>query len=236
MKAAKAVALTAGVLGLAGIAWAQSGRTKLVINGNPVYTDARRINGKLYVPLNDVAKALKMNVYAQPTQVVLRPAGGANQVGNKLSGKIGEELFTGKYRFSVTGVQETNSYSKRYTNRYNPAKTIQAQGGEKLVIVSCRLKNGTQTKDEFAFSTGNWGENTSLTDMDERSYQAHDYDVAADENAPLGAYALPGASVPFTIIFAVPQNAQVKDLVYSIVRYAQRADKKGTTVRVSLVR
>jgi hypothetical protein len=63
-----------------------------------------------------------------------------------------------------------------------------------------------------------------------------DYDVAADENAPLSAYALPGASVPFTIIFAVPQNIQVKDLVYSIVRYAQRTDKKGTTVRVSLVR
>jgi hypothetical protein len=224
-----------GALGIVGVAWAQS-KVKLVINGNPVYTTTRVIGGKTYVPLNDVATALKMKVYPQGGQIVLRPAGGANQLNTKFSGKIGEELFTGKFRFIVTDVQETQLYNKRWVNRYNTGKTVEAADGEKLVVITARLTNGTKVKDEWAFTTGNWAGNTALTDMDARAYQPYEYDVAADENAPLGAIALPGASVPFALVFRVPQNAQIKDLVYTIVRYQTRADNKGTDVRVSLQR
>lgn len=55
---------------------------------------------------------------------------------------------------------------------------------------------------------------TSLTDIDAQSYQPTGYDVMADEGAPLGKYALPGASLNFSIIFRVPPETKLKDLFF----------------------
>ena len=207
---------------------------KLVINGNPVTTDARKIGGRTYVPIEDVAKALNMQVFTTGGQIVLRPGGGANQIANQHVAKIGEELFTGKYRFQVNSIQELPKYQMKYANHFTYNKTVEAGEGEKLVVLDCCLKNGTAQKDEFVFSPTEWGENTALTDADEGAHQATAFDVAADEDAPMGAYALPGAAVRFAIVFKVPQNTKPQDLVFTIVRYAQRGSKKGTDVRVAL--
>ena len=207
---------------------------KLVINGNPVSTDIRKIDGKNYVPIEDVAKALNMQVFVSSGQYVLRPAGGANQVAGKRTGKIGEELFTGQYRFLVKSIQEANKYHMKYANKFTYNKDVEAAEGEKLVILDCQLKNGTTKKDEFAFSKKDFGGNTALADADGRSYEVDAYDVFADEDAPLGANALPGAAVPFAMVFRIPNSAKAQDLVYTIVRYVERANNKGTDVRVSL--
>lgn len=230
------VAVTAMVT--AGAALAAVG-TKLVINGNPVMTDVRQINGRTYIPLDDVAKALKLKVYPGKGQISLLPAGGANQVGGKFQGKIGEEIFTGKYRFIVNSIQETQKYQMKYANKRIYKQLIEAEENEKLIVVDCRLKNGTPQKDEFVFYSGtayDFGGNTALTDDDGTSKAPEAYDVAPDEGAPDGAFALPGAAIRFAIIFKVTPNFKPKDLVYTIVRYSERADKdkKGTDLRVSL--
>ncbi|MBC8102503.1 MAG: hypothetical protein H7Z41_07925 [Cytophagales bacterium] len=222
---------------VAGAALASSS-VKLVINGNPVTTDARQIGGRTYVPVDDVAKALGLKVYSGGGQIALRPAGGANQVG-KLQGKIGEELFTGKYKFIVNSVVETQKYQMKYANNRIYNQTVTAGQNEKLIIVDCRLKNGTALKDEFVFYSGttyNFGGNTALTSFDETSKAPHAYDVAPDEGSPDGAFVLPGAAIRFAIVFKVTPDTRPKDLVYTIVRYAERTEDNGTTVRVSLAK
>ena len=215
------------------VAWAQ-GSLRLVINGNPVMTNVKTIGGQKYVPISAVAKALKMNVYTSGNTITLRPAGGTFQVANKLQGKIGEDLFSGKFGFKVLSVQRGASYNFRFVNRYQSEDKVEAEGNEEIVVVNCRMKNGTKQMDNFAFAVRDYGMNTSLTDNDEQSFAPAFYDVLADESAPLGKKALPGSSINFSIVFRVPKDTQIKDLVYSVVRYSERGDKKSTDFRVSL--
>lgn len=214
-------------------AWAAANYT-LNINGNTVSTGAKSINGQLYVPVKDVAAALKMKVSVVGNRIKMMPAGGTYQVANKLQGDMGEDLFSGKYGFKVVSVTRGASYKFKNVNNYQRDEEVDAKGTEEIVVVSCRLKNGTSQKDEFAFSAGDYGMNTALTDDDSQSYQPAFYDVLADESAPLGKYALPGASIPFNIVFRVNKDTQLKDLVYSVVRYSERNDKKSTDFRVAL--
>ena len=229
-------ALASGALILATAAWAQ-GAIKLSINGNVVNTQTRVIGGKTWVPLDDVARALKMQKSVAGGQITLRPAGGANQIANKLKGQQGEELFSGKWRFTVTGVTRTKQWVRKYPDSHAGKDAEESEAGNDLIVVSCRLKNGTPQRTEFAFPTGassDWGMNTSLTDQGEGSYQPKTYDVTSDEGSPVGRYALPGAAIPFNIVFAVPAGTQVKDLVYSVVIYGERGQKKSTDFRVAL--
>jgi hypothetical protein len=228
---ARAVAGTMLVLVCAGAALAWQAATKLVINGSVASTDVRSINGRLYAPIGDIAKALGMDVVKRGGQVELTRSGGAGQIANKNTGKLGEEIFTGKYRFKVISMQQTDSYTDRFGQ---DKKTTDAGPNETLLVLTCRVKNGTQQKDELCFTSGDWGANTALADMDEHSYQAARFDVHRDEDFPPGAYFLPGAAIDFAIVFKVPKETKPKDLVYSIVRYIERADKKSTDVRVSL--
>ena len=222
------------VMFAAGVAVARAPITLVINGGTPVSTSITRVNGVTYVPVKDVAKALNMDVTMGSGTITLAPAGGANQIANKTVGKIGDDLFTGKYRFQVQSVAEVPVYKFLYTNHSMTDIQAKAEGNEKLVLVTCRLKNGTKEKDEYVFSTGDYGENTALTDTNEGVYQPAYYDVAADENAPYGKYALPGSAIPFVIVFRVPKTTSVKDLVFTVVRYHERGDKKGTDLRVHL--
>lgn len=221
-------------LGGAATSYAQS-TWKLNINGAAVSTSARKIGGKTYVPIEDVARALKMKASVSGNLITLKPAGGTYQVANKLVGSQGEELFSGRWGFKVTGVQRGASFKSQYRNNFNREEQYKAENGEELIIVSAQIKNGTKAKEEFAFSNySNYGMNTALTDQNAASYQPAGFDVFAEEPAPLGKSALPGASVPFNLVFRVPQNTQIKDLVFSVVLYRERGDGKSTDFRVAL--
>jgi hypothetical protein len=222
----------AACLTFCALAYAQ-GSWKLSINGAAVSTNVRTIGGVTYVPINDVAKALKMKATISGRAITLKPAGGTFQIANKLQGNQGEELFSGKWGFSVISVQRTSSYKAKYLNSYNREDTYDGMGSD-VVVVACRLKNGTKTKQEFAFSVRDYGMNTALTDMDAGTYQPTGYDVFADEPSPLGKYALPGSAIPFNIVFRVPKDTKLKDLVFSVVLYGERGDNKSTDFRVAL--
>ena len=188
---------------MASAAWAQNA-IKLSINGNVVTTQTRVIAGKTWVPLDDVARALKMQKAVAGGQITLRPAGGATQVANKLKGQQGEELFSGKWRFTVTGITRTRLWNRKYPNVYTDTDAVEADDGQELIVVSCRLKNGTPQRAEFAFSTGaalDYGMNTALTDQDEGSYQPKTYDVNAGRRLASGSLrsARRGNSLPYRV-------------------------------------
>ena len=234
MKKSLWIVVPAIALGVGVASWAQNS-WKLTINGKSISTSARKIGGKTYVPVEDVARALGMKAVVIGSTISIKPAGGTYQVANKLKGNQGEDLFSGKWGFKVTGVVRGDSFASQYRNDHNTEEKYTAENGGELVIVSCRLKNGFKDATEFAFSPStDYGMNTALTDQDAGSYQPTAYDVFADEGAPLGKTALPGSSIPFNIVFRVPKGTKIKDLVFSTVLYKERGDKKSTDFRVAL--
>lgn len=198
------------VLGLAGLA--AIGSTLLVqqvrIDGKVATSDVITRNGKTYIPISDVAKALGMTVVKNGSGWDLVRAGGANMV-QGLRGKIGEELFNGKYRFTVVKVIRSSSYTPQFAKLgYD---LTPASADNEIVAIHCRLKNGTKEAVTFDLTQG---KNTGLTDMKEQSYG--NYMGASVDMVSRGPRVLPGAAVDFALTFEVPKSAELKDLVFTV--------------------
>ncbi len=237
---AVAVAVGTSLFGAAVGAMAQN-KARLTILQNTVPTDARKIGGRVYVPIADVAKAMgwKLTVAGsdlrlQPAAAVVKNGGNTSTTEYPLSGAAGEEIGNGPYRFKVTHVAEVSEYDRKYTNGIAIGGSIKAGENEKLVIVDCTLTNASTERQEFCFSRDRYAENTMLLDKAGESLPPFSIDVAADELNPPGAFALAGANVRFSLVFRVPQSWESKAVVYTIVRYRERGLKKGVDARVNL--
>lgn len=207
------------VAGLAAVSFAALQAVQVKMNGASV--NARRIDGSVYVKLADVAKAFDMHIITKGSNFELVPAGGANMLqGTK--GKLGEELFTGKWRFLVKDVQRTQKYMLRFAN----SKFELDAFDQELIVVTCRFKNGVRETVSVYF---NGLGNTAITDMEGRSFKTFhmDTDVGSAEEI------LPGAAKEFAVIFRVPKGAEIKDMIYTIE--AVDLNKWGATdLRISL--
>jgi len=232
--------ITAVGLGLAAfvvVAYAAGAASKLYINNSVASSGVKVIDGKAYVPIADVAKALDMVVKKRGDGYEMVKDGGAGQIANDNVGKIGQEVFTGKWKFQVLDVKTVKSFTKEYSGD-NYDKQFNVEGRDDIVVVKCRVKNGTKKKDELVFA--NWdGMNTALTDDREQSFQPTAYDVRESEHSPVGTTFLPGAAIEFNIIFIVPKGTKPGDLIFTAMRYDDRAgfDQKKrppTDIRVKL--
>ncbi|HEU4752829.1 MAG TPA: hypothetical protein VFU47_06945, partial [Armatimonadota bacterium] len=230
------LALTSALAGavLAGVALAQAG-SRLYLRGQAISNRVRVIDGVPYAPVADLARATGMTVQRKPDGYALVAAGGANQVNARVTGKVGDDLFTGDWRFRVLDVKTTDLYTPRYREDRAPVRPRGA--GDVLVVVSCQVKNGHNAKELLYFSNSvRVPDQATLTDSKAQSYEATYCDVHFDYYN-YGAYALPGASIPFAVVFSVPRDTDVKDLVYRIFRYDDRGNPaRATTVRVGLTR
>ncbi len=228
------------LLGFAAGATAQ-GRARLTVLRNTVSTDARKIGGRVYVPVSDIAKAMgwKLTVTGgainlQPPARLVANGGNTSLPGYRFAGAAGEKFGSGAYRFKVTNFAEVSEYRRKYTNGIAIGGAINAGKNEKLIVIDCLLTNATTAREEFCFSLSSHAENTAILDKAGESLPPFAVDVAADEMNPPGAYALAGANVRFALVFRVPQSWEPKALVYTVVRYRERGLKKGTDFRVNL--
>jgi len=210
----------ASTLGAVGVGVAVQGAQSLRINGQVASSDVRVINGKAYVPVSDVAKAFGLSVSKTGGGYELSKEGGAGQLEAKGNGKIGQEIFSGKWRFQVLDFKRSDSYTE---TRTKSKSAHQADSGQEFVIVNCRVKNGTKVKDELVFSKDWEGTNTSLTDGNEQAYPAFAFDVREDEIAPVGCNFLPGSAIDFSIVFQVPKGTDVKDVIFTAMQYKFRS-------------
>lgn len=134
--------------------------------------------------------------------------GGANQV-EGLNGKVGEVLFNGYFRFQVNEVIRAKEYTNRFSGD-NQKVTAYPEGNE-LIVLICRLKNGTKEK-LTVFLPG--GDFMALTDDQGRSYGPR---TGLSIDCPSrGADLLPGAAVDFALTYDVGAGTKIKDLVYGV--------------------
>lgn len=235
----KRVRIAGAVLALAvavvAVCWAAGG-SKLYMNSKVASTSVRLIDGRAYAPLADVAKALGATIQARDDGYEIIMPGGANQVNGVAQGKIGDELFTGEWRFQVVSVEEAGTeYVERY---YQQKRTIKPQGPDQtLLVINCRLKNGTN-KTRNPLLTERILGNTALADTEEHSYPPLDVDARQESDKTqsyAGAAVLPGAAVDFALVFSVPKETAPKALVFSVMVYPDDVGKdKFKNVRVLL--
>lgn len=215
--------LTASIVG------AQGPPLKLIINGKVATTDIRLINGHIYAPIAEIAKAQDQIVRKTAEGYELINAGGANQVNGKRQGKVGDLLFTGDWRFQVSKFELVNEYMDQYLQDAETVKPDSAN--DTLVVVSCLLKNGRNESHTPRLHKDAAG-NTALTDANGQSYPPIHFDVRRSGHYD-GTALLPGAASNFTVIFSVPKDTPLKDLVFTI-----RTDDGAiadTDVRINLV-
>ncbi len=208
---------------------------KLFMNGKVASDNVRIIDGRAYVPLKDVASAFNMVLTEKSEGYELSVPGGTYQVDGVKQGKIGDELFTGKWKFQVLSVEQVEGeYREKY---YQAGKTIKPQGAnDVLLLVHCRIKNGLK-KAQTPVLTERIPGNTALADENGQSYPPVDYDArqGSDKTQSYAAASLlPGASMDFTLVFSIPKETKAKALVFSLLTYPGDVGKKETVdVRIN---
>jgi hypothetical protein len=196
----------------AALAWAGGDGVRLYLNNKVASSSVIMHNGATYVPVRDVAAALDLSVEKRPDGYALIRAGGANQL-EGLRGKIGDDLFNGRYRFKVIKVVR----GQKYTRQFGGTNDVEATAGSEIVAVICRLENGTnmaQTVDLMP------GRNTAVTDQDSHSFVP--FTGLANDVPERGPKLLPGAATDFAIVFQVPASAVLNDLVFSVQDFSAK--------------
>ena len=219
-------------------ALAQVGSHMIIfVGGKTATADVKVIGGSPYVKLSDIASALHATLAKQggnytmvsnksgPSDTGGAAAGGANQIEGR-RGKVGDLLMTGEYRFQVIDVKEVESYKERYN--VDPGLVEPKGPGDKLILINCIVKNARNVKHSLNVS----GTNTALTDEDGQSYPPLKHDIRwhASFNGMCTEEMLPGAAVKFAVLFSVPRDAKLKDLVFTLAEL----NEKGNDVRIDL--
>ena len=182
----------------------------------------------------------KSSAAKKPTK---KPAGGANQV-EGLNGKIGQVLFDGKWSFQVLDVQQVDTYTLKvlsseqdYAMYHDVADedstlhTFTPKAGYTFIAIKCQVKSRQQNKVEQLDCYSD-NPKTALTDFEANSYPPIVYDMqskGAWTTKPL----LPGSTANMTVLFAVPPDTKLKDLVFTLKNWSAHV---GQNVRVSLKR
>lgn len=230
-----AVVLTSGALA----AWAANSGVRLTMNGKTASSDVRTIGGKTYVPIADVAKSLGMVVVKRGNGWEIKKAGGTYQVGD-LSGKIGDVLYDGKWRFQVISMQtpemfqmrtDASPYDHYSVSTYDTdTRTFRPKDGYKLVVFKIRVTNTAKVPQTLWTAISDKALRTALTDTEGESHPPldHDYEGGPTVTKPL----LPGSSLTFSTIFGVREETVLKDLVFTLKN--NDYSNKGNDARVSL--
>jgi hypothetical protein len=158
-----------------------------------------------------------------------------------LEGKIGDVISDGSWRFQVLSMQTPESYAMKtdaepYEHRnlssFDLSKRIfTPKTGYKLVVFQCRATNAQKSPKRLWVAVSDSANvRTALNDAGGSSHVPIGYDF---EGGPIQTKPLqPGETITFAVIFSVPQDAQLKELLFTLAANGEREQSKD--VRVSL--
>ena len=215
---------------IACVAFAQATRS-LIVNGKAASNDVRIINGKSYAPVADIAKALDMVVVQRPDgKIELTRQGGSGAIDAKLTGKVGDFLFDGGWRFKVVSVESAKEHT--VVNKFISDQHV-AEEGNRLIIVNVVIRNANK-------KLGNlYPGDVALASEDGGSESVTHYDFPFNNSPSSFKPILPGAEQKGAILFEVKEDFKEKDLIFTISREYSHYDaavlpKEDTVMRISL--
>lgn len=222
------VLITVAAASIAALVSAQVTRT-LVINGRVASTELRVINGRVYAPLADIARAFGQRVVTRGTSYEITAAGGSNGISAKLTGRRGEWLFDGGWRFQVNSVVRTNRHLRKYP--YYSETEITAEEGKTLIVVEFAARNGNRT-------SGGLDLGDSQLTFSGVSEPARDFDLNFGGTRSITKDILPGSETRGSIIWQVNEGAEPQDFVLTLGQFTHYDDavrpKTPTVLRVNL--
>lgn len=220
-----AVALLGITAVAVGTAFAQGKASVLIYGGKVASQRVRVINGESYVPIRDVATALGMKVVQRPGGLEMTKAGGANQL-DGLRGKVGDTLFTGFWRFQVTGIKTVEKYNR--INSYYGETENSPNDNEQLLVVECIARNGQKETAALRILQ----DKTQVSGTDQTAMAMTGCDMRVDGARTFSAGVLPGAAHKVVLLFSVPKDFTPKDLVVTIG--ANLDEKTERTLRIAV--
>jgi hypothetical protein len=200
-----------------------------------------QIVAPVYQETRSVEPSAVKNVVALDASAL---AGGANPL-EAQTGKLGEVVFNGKWRFQVTKIDTlTSPWSSQkklmidhgvvssvaeYNHESDFSKvTFTPKKGQKFVLVHCIAKNAIPNEKQ-ALWFASTDIMTSVTDGDGSAYPVLVLDIAAP-SGPQSPTLLPGAKLEFDALFAIPEGAIVKEMIFTL----RTINDKGSNVRIAL--
>jgi hypothetical protein len=200
---------------------------------------ADAVAAPLYQETRSVEPTVVKNVVALDVSALA--TGGASPL-EAQTGKLGEVLFDGKWRFQATKVENLTApwVSKKRLSidhvvvspvaeyRYkDDSVTFTPSAGQKLVLVHCILKNALpDEKQSLSFFARDIM--TSITDGDGSACPVLVFDIAS--NSFQSPALLPGAKLEFDVIFALPETATAKEMIFTLRTFSG----KPSHVRITL--
>ncbi len=201
----------------------------LIINSRVASTDVRIINGRAYAPIADIAKGLNLVVAVNGGNFELTAPDGTGQL-NGLTGKAGDWLFDGGWRFRVNSCVLATEF--RGTFEYYGQEEITATEGKSLLIVDYSYKNGNKSSQSFCIG------DTAIATQDGQSYSLSHNNFNFDGDTRFSKAVLPGAEARGSLVFIVPNDVKPKDVVLSVGDLAGYEEsvkpRKPTVFRVGI--
>jgi hypothetical protein len=158
-----------------------------------------------------------------------------------LQGKIGDVISDSQWPFQVVSMQGPESYVMKtdaepydYKNLASfdlTKRVFSPKTGYKLVVFDCHATNRQKSEKRLWVAVSDSANvRTGLIDMGGSSHVPIGYDF---EGGPIQTKPLrPGETITFAVIFSVPQDAQLKELLFTLAANGEREQSKD--VRVSL--
>jgi hypothetical protein len=183
-------------------------------------------------------KWLKVSSYAL---AVVLAFGATFAAAKGLEGKIGEVISDGQWRLQVVSVQTPETYAmktdaepyqyKDLSNFDVTKRIFTPKPGYKLVVFQCRVTNAQKSPKRLWVAVSDSANvRTALTDVGGISHTPIGYDF---EGGPIQTKPLrPNETISFAVIFTVPQDAQLKILLFTLAANGER--EQGKDAHISL--
>lgn len=207
------------VAGLAALGIASIVQTTVVMDGTTISSRVKTIGGEAWIPVSDLARAKGLQVQSSGNTINLTTPGGANQV-KGTNGKLGEMLFSGKWRLQI----DTFSKVKRYTIQnetttdysvFNGVANLNGQvftakSGFELYVAKCTIKNARKDSAQFDWNPIDNQSSVANADGSNSPWLVYDIPSPAFVSSPI----LPGSKIDFNICFAVAKGSKPSEIVF----------------------
>lgn len=215
---------------------------RLVRDGATLSTDVIVVRGRAYLPLADAARAMgRRAVMTGDVYTLVRVSPGHSESARKAATQavsparstpknaMNMDIAGGGWVLRLLSADVTSSYVRQFGADMDPI-AVQRKG-DQLVVAHFRLTNASNATKDVYFDRF-YAANTAVIDDASRGYPPLSYDSRNSEYA--SSRMLPGTMHEFALVFSVPADTRLSELVYSVASAGPDGADKPIDFRVAL--